>query len=89
MAYPNTSAQDLAEKQHKIDQLSALLKRFYSAAQIGTNMEDPTSDEIEEYTEHMQDLMREAEELLPDLASMDDDGGESELIHEWVADHLE
>lgn len=73
MAYPNTSAEDIAEKQYEIDELRDLLKRFYSAAQIGANMEDPTAEEIEEYTEHMQGLMQEAEELIPELVNPEED----------------
>jgi hypothetical protein len=51
------------EKQGELQVLQILIKDYYTAAQIGKQMEDPTKGEARSYEETMDALMRRTEQL--------------------------
>lgn len=91
MGYPNTSAQDIAALQSQIDAFRNLVKDYYAEAVVYANMEHPAPPQEVEYLQRQLDLIRRAEDLMPELLE-DEDSNEfpgNEEAHEWAADHQE
>jgi hypothetical protein len=75
MAYPNTSAQDIAQLQRQIDVLRVLVKDSYVEAVIYVNMDHPVPQQEVGYLNRQLDLIRRAEEMMPELLEDEDDDG--------------
>lgn len=90
MAYPETSAHDVAQLQSENEQLRQLLMDFYTTAQMGVCIKTEAEQSV--FAGSLLPLMHSAEELVPELdgeVEVDDDGGYDELEYEWAADHQE